>query len=104
MDQFKNKGVVRTDCTCTECSKLFIAALDYDIDGNHIVECPWCGHEHCRVIKGGRITQERWSSRGQRVDVGKRNVWKSDVLQAQTSTTSHFLYERWLNFGQDGEI
>lgn len=98
-NQFANKGVVRTDMHCHNCSKGFVAALDYDIDGNHIVECPHCSHEHCRVIKSGVITEDRWSSREQRVDVDKRRVWKHNVLQMQTSTASEFMRERWLNHG-----
>lgn len=100
-DPHKNKGRVRTDLSCHQCGHTFIAQLDYGVDGNHIIECPYCGHEHCRFITGGKITEDRWSSRGQRVDVEARNVWKSDVLPAQTSAASHFIRERWLNFGND---
>lgn len=97
-DPYKWEGEQRTDMHCTECSKGFVALLNYDIDGNHIVECPWCGHEHCRVIKDGRVTEERWSSRTQRPDtvVDKRNVWKSNVLPARTTSASQFLSELWL--------
>jgi DNA-directed RNA polymerase subunit RPC12/RpoP len=90
----KHEGSIRTDMYCTECGKNFIAKLDYDIEGNHIVECPHCGHEHCRVIEGGKISEERWSSRHQRVDVEKRHVWKSDVLQMRTTTTAEFIREK----------
>ena len=92
-------GPVRTDMNCTECSKNFIAELDHSIDGNHIVECPYCCHEHCRVIKDGRITGDRWETRMQRVDIEKKKVWKHNVLQMQTSTASEFIREKWLNFG-----
>jgi len=37
--------------------------LDFEIDGNHVLECPECGHEHCRVITDGKITGDRWDSR-----------------------------------------
>ena len=90
---------VRTDMDCHECSNTFIARLDFGIDGNHIVECPYCGHEHCRVIEEGRITEERWSSRHQRVDVEKRCVWKNDVLPIKTTVACQFLREKWLNAG-----
>lgn len=90
----------RTDLHCHECSKSFIALLDYTVDGNHIVECPHCGHEHCRVIEKGKITEDRWSSRhGSDKDkdgIKARRVWKHNVLPAQTSSASHFLRQRWL--------
>lgn len=100
----RNKGQVRTDVLCTNCHRTFIAQLDFDIDGNHVVECPYCGHEHCRTIRAGVITGERWDGRAQRVDVAKRNVWKSDVIQATTHSAAWFIRERWMNLGQDGDI
>jgi len=50
-DHLTFKGEQRTVFQCTECNKGIVALLDYDIDGNHVIECPHCGHEHCRVIK-----------------------------------------------------
>lgn len=94
-----DEGLVRTDMNCTNCSKNFIAELDHSIDGNHIVECPYCGHEHCRVIQNGKITGDRWSSREQRVNVDKRRIWKHNVLSMKTSTASAFIRDKWLNFG-----
>lgn len=92
----------RTDFSCTECRKQIIALLDYRIDGNHIVECPHCGHEHCRVIEKGKITEDRWSSRHgtdkERDGIRARRVWKAstNVLQMQTSSASEFMRQRWL--------
>jgi len=91
---------VRTDMYCTECDRNFIAQLDFSIDGNHVVECPHCGHEHCRVIEEGVVTGDRWSSRYQRINVEKRCTWKSDSQPIQTSTASHFIREKWLNMGE----
>lgn len=96
----KRSGSVRTDMDCHECSKRFIAELDHDIDGNHTIECPWCGHGHCRVIKDGVVTGDRWSS-----TVGKgvecRRVWKHNELEIKTSVTCAFIRDRWLNAGRD---
>lgn len=90
----------RTDMHCHECSKGFVALLDYTIQGNHIVNCPHCGHEHCRVIEKGKITEDRWSSRhGSDKDkdgIRARRVWKSDVLAMKTTSASEFLRARWL--------
>lgn len=89
--------MVRTDMNCTNCSKNFIAQLDFKMDGNHVVECPYCGHEHCRVIESGKVTGERWETRMQRVDVDKRCVWKSDSQPIVTSTAAAFMRDAWLN-------
>lgn len=96
-DPNADSGMVRTSLYCHECTKNFLARVDFDIDGNHIIECPHCGHEHCRVIEAGKITGDRWDSRHGRVSVEKRNVWKHTDLKIETSLASAFLRERWLN-------
>jgi ribosomal protein S27AE len=95
------EGVTRTDMSCTECGKGFIAELDFSLNGNHIIECPRCGHEHCRVIRDGSITEERWSSKnGGQAAHKARTFWKSSVLPAQTSIAALYLREKWLNLTQ----
>jgi len=82
---------------CTECRKNFIASLDLSLDGNHVVVCPWCGHEHCRVVKGGKVTEDRWDHRLQTHAVASRSTWRADSQPIVTSTASAFIRERWLN-------
>ena len=95
-DQADGEGLTRTDINCTNCSKVFIGKVDHGIDGNHIIICPHCGHEHCRVIEKGRITGERWSSRYG--EAGKyRGLWTSQSLPAITSTAAQMIRDRWLN-------
>lgn len=87
---------VRTDLYCHDCSHSFIAAIDYSIDGNHVVECPYCGHKHCRVIQGGEVTGDRWDARNETVRIERREVVKCSN-GITTHSQSHFLLERWLN-------
>lgn len=90
-------GLQRTEMHCHQCNKTFVAELDFDIDGNHVVECPHCGHEHCRKIEKGKVTSHRWDGRNDNdIRVNKKSVWKSSVIQAKTSSVSAFLRERWL--------
>lgn len=90
----------RTDLHCHECGKDFVALIDYSINGNHIAECPHCGHSHYRVIVDGKITEERWSSAygaDKNLDgIRARRVWKSGVMPAVTSSASEFMRQRWL--------
>ncbi len=96
-DLVKETGEVRTHLYCHQCTGNFLALLDYDVDGQHVVECPHCGHEHCRKIVKGLVTGDRWDGRNEtRINVSKRNVWKHDVLQMKTTTASHFIREMWL--------
>lgn len=48
---------------CHDCQNYVHFELDTSLDGNHVLNCPVCNHEHCRVIKNGQITGERWDSR-----------------------------------------
>lgn len=90
---------IRTDMYCHDCKKNFIAQLDMGLDGEHVVECPYCGHHHYRRIKDGAVTEARWDSdkRGDQVIVDKRCVWKSDSQPIVTSMASAFIREKWLN-------
>lgn len=96
-----SQGEEKTPLYCHDCGKNFVALLDHSINGNHIIECPHCGHEHCRVMENGRVTEQRWSSRygndRTRPNARPRKVWKSDVLKAQTSSASHFMTSLWLD-------
>lgn len=96
---FADGGIQRTEIYCHECSKNFVAELDFSISGEYVIECPSCGHEHCRVIKDGKITGARWGSRndGNSIRVSGRSVWKSSVIQAETSTVAEHIRLRWLN-------
>jgi hypothetical protein len=91
----------RTIMDCHECGKQFVALLDYGINGNHIIHCPNCGHEHCRVIEQGKITGERWSSRygsdKERYGKKARRVWTHNNLPMQTTTASEFMRQLWLD-------
>ncbi len=91
------ENFIRTDLNCTNCSKNFIATLDLSLSGNHIIECPYCGHEHCRVIEDGKVTGVRWESRRQRIDVDKHSVWKADSQPIFTTTAAAWMRERWLS-------
>lgn len=103
----QHHGLIRTDMYCHSCDKNFIAELDFDIEGEHIVECPHCGHEHCRKIEKGIITGDRWDGRNDKKDMARRGrVWKHNVLQIKTSSAAahirdRFLRHRWLNPGGD---
>lgn len=98
-DLLTNDGMQRTDMYCHECSKHFVAQLDFSLDGNHTVECPVCGHHHHRVIKDGKVTGARWDSSIQQIKVPSRSVWKSDSQPMYTSVASAFIRDRWLKHG-----
>lgn len=104
----KQTGIVRTDMYCHSCSKNFIARLNYDINGNHAIECPFCGHLHYRQITDGKVTGQRYDSdnvacRTATERAGRGGQWKHDSLAMESSSTSVFLRNRWLNPGTGDE-
>jgi hypothetical protein len=57
------QDVQRQELSCHECGGYVQFDLDLKMNGKHVLKCPKCGHEHCRVVKDGVITSERWDTR-----------------------------------------
>jgi hypothetical protein len=55
--------IERQELHCHNCSKYVQFNLDTDLDGKHVLKCPNCGHEHCRYVNKGVISDSRWDSR-----------------------------------------
>jgi hypothetical protein len=53
----------RQELHCHACGGYVQFSLDTSINGNHVLNCPNCGHEHCRVVRNGKISDERWDQR-----------------------------------------
>jgi hypothetical protein len=53
----------RQELYCHACDKYVQFVVDMELDGNHVLKCPNCEHEHCRVVREGHITDIRWDSR-----------------------------------------
>ena len=81
---------------CHDCGRYVQFELDMELNGNHVLNCPNCGHEHCRVIKDGKITSDRWD---------QRNIdWTYRVTAGSSTTTSvydsfagSFIGNSWAN-------
>jgi uncharacterized protein YbaR (Trm112 family) len=107
----------RQELYCHECGNYVQFDLDLSIDGNMVLHCPVCNHEHCRVVKDGKITDERWDSRNSNNNVITTFVisgnitWTpnstyttyfsvsttNDSNSSTTYTGSNFLYGSWMN-------
>lgn len=91
--------IQRQELRCTECSRIFRFNLNFDLDGNHVINCPGCGHPHYRVIVNGKITEERYSLRYQTYNA-------TNYYMTSTSTNTScdtdgigntFLRDAWMN-------
>jgi hypothetical protein len=52
----QKKSEERQEIHCHACDKWVQFIIDVAMDGNHVLNCPNCNHEHCRVVKDGKIT------------------------------------------------
>lgn len=91
-----NEGVVNTPLDCTECRKQFVAKLNFDLTGNHVIVCPYCGHQHCRVIDRGVVTGDRWESRYQNIECKTERVWSHQTQPIETNSAAEHIRRRWL--------
>lgn len=79
-------AIERQELYCHDCGNYVQFDIDMSLNGNHVLTCPVCGHEHCRVVYNGHITDIRWDSRNIQKGVQYYNV--SNVTISQSSTFS----------------
>lgn len=87
----------RQELYCHDCGMYVQFDLDLSVDGEYKLECPKCGHEHYRVVKGGVITDQRWGQDSRQytnITVGVTYTATSTAITYQGST---MLYSSWLN-------
>lgn len=91
--------IERQELWCHDCEKYVQFDLDLSLSGNHVLECPNCGHEHCRVVRDGVITDIRWASRnGPTIGVNNQSAISSIYSIYQTTNTqSTFTMQLWGN-------
>jgi hypothetical protein len=84
-------NITRQELFCHECKMYVQFSMDMDCDGEHVLNCPNCGHEHCRTVRNGVITEERWDSRNN--DSGFQtfqNTWSISATSLTCSGVSTF--------------
>jgi pyruvate/2-oxoacid:ferredoxin oxidoreductase beta subunit len=84
---------------CHGCGHYVQFNLDMELNGNHVLECPNCGHEHCRVVQDGKITSERWDQRNQTYyngTTGSTTISTWDTYQSSGTANNTFLYTSWM--------
>lgn len=78
----------KTKMFCHNCKDNFLAELDYGLNGNHEIICPYCDHVHYRVIKDGEVTAERYKSSSTITYTCKTWTTNSTDWTSATMTTS----------------
>lgn len=104
----------RQELWCHECQQYVQFDIDTSLNGNHVITCPKCGHEHCRVVENGVITEVRWDSRN--ANSGSMNTYTATAIgtsststyntytgstNAATDSSTSFRYSSWMNLTQN---
>lgn len=96
-------NIQRQELHCHNCNNYVQFNMDMEMDGNHVLKCPKCGHEHCRVVKNGVITDDRWDQRnGNNIQItGNITITSTSTFISYTANTSTnsatvFLYQAWM--------
>ncbi len=88
--------IEKQELHCHDCERYVQFEVDMSLNGNHVLECPKCGHEHCRVVQNGIITDDRWDRRNKTHKVGA-STWTYVCTSSSTSSGSTFLAASWTN-------
>jgi len=83
------ENIQRQELFCHNCKGYVQFNIDLSLDGNHVLECPNCKHEHCRVVKDGVITEDRW---------GNRNHDTTNTMNVSTRTITFTLDSTYNTF------
>jgi len=100
--------IERQELYCHNCGRYVQFDIDTSLNGNHVIICPNCKHEHYRIVEDGIITKDRWGS-------ANSNPSACYVVNSATITTTPnstftmysnasynggdvFLYMSWMNF------
>lgn len=102
MDKLPEPKIERQELHCHNCNGYVQFDIDIHLNGNHVIICPNCKHEHLRVVKNGIITDERWGSRNintQMYTATGTTYTTASYSATATATTSVDMYlsSSWLN-------
>lgn len=74
---------------CHNCDTYVQFPVDLSLNGNHVLKCPNCQHEHCRVVKNGVIMGDRWDQRNGDTYRIRQSVI---TMSASSTSTSTFMF------------
>lgn len=92
--------IEKQELYCHNCNRYVQFDLNLSLNGNHVLMCPVCRHEHCRVVEDGKITSDRWDSRNGNAGWGLYNIQASGTSVDSTYDTfagSTDFYQSWMN-------
>ena len=74
---------------CHNCDRYVQFPIDLALNGRHVLNCPNCGHEHCRIVYNGKISEERWDRRnGDSAYAGNMMTFQVPTVYITSTITS----------------
>lgn len=98
--------IERQELHCHNCDRYVQFDIDTSLNGRHVLNCPECGHEHCRIVNNGIISDERWDSRNGDIQNFQINTYTMATtaistytvyMDTGTAATSAATYASWMN-------
>ncbi len=98
--------IKRQELYCHGCNGYVQFNLDTSLNGNHVLNCPKCGHQHHRYVNNGiiegamRSTPNVLSYRASSTTWTSTSTWDTYTSSDTTGTGGPtFLYEAWMDTG-----
>lgn len=86
-------SIRKQELYCHNCNGYVRFELDTEMNGQHVLKCPKCHHEHYRYVEDGQISDRRWGSANRPMPVYQ--VPSAMVTYSATSATSDFNMYSW---------
>lgn len=83
----------RQELHCHNCNNYVQFEVDIELNGNHVLKCPSCDHEHCRVVRDGEITDDRWDSRNQTFNVSGTMSYTANSTWTAYNNSTNVTYQ-----------
>jgi len=90
---------------CHECQQYVQFEIDDGLDGEHILNCPKCNHQHYRVVDKGVVTSTRWGSDNRNIIIGTSATGYATVPSNYTAytitTATYSATSAWDNYSSN---
>ena len=87
----------RHELHCHACDKYVRFNMDLSVDGNYKIDCPNCGHDHYRVVRNGKVTDNRWGQSASQQWVSLPGTFYMNTMTATSTSGNSFLADSWSN-------
>jgi uncharacterized protein YbaR (Trm112 family) len=99
--------IERQELHCHICDKYVQFDIDISLNGNYVLACPNCKHEHYRLVVDGKITDVRWDQINTNlqfyavntyaITTSSTSTYNTYAINSSANTANSCLYASWMN-------